>query len=76
MAEYVYPEAERPEVEVEVDGLWHPGVLCGWRDVEGQRQMDVEWRTELGSDFIDTVPNVRVRGTALKPAPPAQDDGP
>lgn len=61
MAEHVYPPADRPDVEVEVDGTWYPGELRGWWDRDGGRLMNVSWRSGPGTTFLDTVPAERVR---------------
>lgn len=61
MAEHVYAPADRPDVEVLVDGTWHPGELRGWWDRDGVRLMNVSWREAVGMTRIDTVPDDRVR---------------
>lgn len=61
MPQHVYPPAERPDIEVLVDGTWHPGELRGWWDRGGQRPMNVSWRTGPGLTRLDTVPAGRVR---------------
>jgi hypothetical protein len=76
VAQHNYPEGEEPDVEVELDGIWHPGKLHGWTDDGEQRLMDVAWRTDLGTDFLDTVPAQRVRGIALKPTLHPREDTP
>lgn len=61
MAEHVYRPDERPDIEVEVDGTWHPGELRGWWDRDGRRLVNVSWRPQAGITYIDTVPADRVR---------------
>jgi hypothetical protein len=61
MAEQVYDPHERPDVEVLVDGTWHPGELRGWWDRDGERLVNVSWRAAVGTTYIDTVRADRVR---------------
>jgi hypothetical protein len=61
MAEHIYAAADRPDVEVLVDGTWHPGELRGWWDRDGRRLMNVSWRSAPGMTRLDTVPAERVR---------------
>jgi hypothetical protein len=58
---HVYRPADRPDVEVKVDGLWWTGELRGWWDQDGVRLMNVQWRTGPGQVRLDTVPADRVR---------------
>jgi hypothetical protein len=58
---HVHPLDERPDVEVEVDGVWYPGELRGWWDRGGVRLMDAQWRARPTETRIDTFPVSRVR---------------
>lgn len=58
-----YPAAERPEIEVLMDGVWHAGVLREWRQLEDRSWVaNVRWSVGRGqSSRLDTVPADRVR---------------
>ena len=58
---HVYRPAERPDVEVKVNGMWWPAELRGWWEKDGVRLMNVQWRTAPGEVRLDTVPADRVR---------------
>lgn len=57
-----YPIDQRPDVEVEVDGAWHPGELRQWvqRD-DGTWWADCSWSTAPGSRRLDSFEAERVR---------------
>ncbi len=57
----VYHPAERPDIEVQVDGAWHPGELRMWEPVAEGWAGQVQWRREVGMTFIDTYPAERIR---------------
>jgi hypothetical protein len=57
----IYKPHERPDVEVLLDGTWHPGELRGtWRR-KGNRLCKVSWRDRPGMTHLDTVPDEQVR---------------
>ena len=57
-----YSVAERPDVEVEVDGTWFYGELRQWLlDDAGDWHADVKWHAGPGENRIDTFPADKVR---------------
>ena len=59
---HVYPPADRPEVEVLVDGTWHYGELRMWRrSEEGSWLANVRWTRAQGENRLDTFPAEKVR---------------
>jgi len=63
----VYQPHERLDVEVLVNGTWHPGELRGtWRR-HGRKLCNVSWRDRPGMTHLNTVPADRVR--PLHPLP-------
>jgi hypothetical protein len=57
----VYKPSERPDVEVLVDGTWHPGELRGTWQRNGKDLCNVSWRDRPGMTHLDTVAADRVR---------------
>lgn len=61
-----YRPNERPDVEVHVDGVWHPGELRDWLHREdGTWWANGQWRRRPGETYIDTVPADHVRPSRL-----------
>lgn len=57
----VYDIAERPEIEVQVDGQWWFGTLRMWtHEDDGTWTAQVTW-TRHGENRIDSFPAARVR---------------
>lgn len=57
-----YRADERPDVEVELDGLCYPGELRMWRqDDHGSWTAQVTWRRRPGENHIGDFPRDRVR---------------
>lgn len=57
----VYEPLDRPDVEVLVDGEWHPGearMRTTYRD--GTHRYDIAWHKE-GQTFLDGFPSESVR---------------
>jgi hypothetical protein len=51
----IYAPAERPDVEVRVDGAWYQGELRAWfPNDDGTWRAQVQWRRQAGSTGIDT----------------------
>jgi hypothetical protein len=62
---HVYPPADRPEVEVLVDGTWYPGELRMWTQGEdGSWSANVMWSRASGENRLDTFPSDNVRPLA------------
>lgn len=58
----VYAPAERPLVEVLVDGTWHLGELRAWQHREdGAWWGNVNWTAGPGLTYLDTVPSEQLR---------------
>lgn len=66
----VYHPADRPDVEVMVDGNWHPGELRMWQPTPDGWAGQVQWRREVGMTFLDSFPAARIR-EASSFSPPA-----
>lgn len=56
-----YAPADRPAVEVEVNGRWLPGELRMWTRREGGWWAQVSYSEAAGMTRIETVPASRVR---------------
>ncbi|HXH77339.1 hypothetical protein [Nocardioides sp.] len=56
-----YSPDERPDVEVLVNGVWHPGELRAWQRRDDGWWANVQWRPRAGETYIDTVPAIDVR---------------
>lgn len=63
-ADQVFPPADRPAVQVEVDGQWCDGELYAWQVKRGEQWAMVSW-THDGERFLDTFPAERVRKAGL-----------
>jgi hypothetical protein len=50
----VYPPAERPDVEVRVDGRWFAGEVRSWSQRPSGWWADCSWHPETGSSRLDT----------------------
>lgn len=62
MRTIVYRPAERPNVEVEVNGRWYEAELRMWQpDADGAWRGQVQWHRAVGSTLIDTFPSARIR---------------
>ena len=62
MSRQVYSPADRPEVEVLIDGVWYPGELCMWTQAsDGSWSADVMWSRVSGENRNDTFPADHVR---------------
>jgi hypothetical protein len=65
MSHTVFLPADRPEVEVLVDGSWHYGELRMWsRGQDGAWLANVTWGREAGEHRIDTFAADNVSDTA------------
>ncbi|CUR54588.1 hypothetical protein NOCA2190045 [metagenome] len=61
MRPVVYRPAERPEVEVLVDGRWHYGQLRMWTRHDSGWRAQVTWTRDTAENRIDSFPSERVR---------------
>lgn len=58
----VYEPADRPDVEVLIDGTWYPGELRAWYpQPDGTWHGDVMWSAGPAQNRLDTVPAERIR---------------
>jgi hypothetical protein len=57
----VYAPADRPLVEVEVDGTWHDGDLRMWTSTENGWVGQVTWSRAPGENLISSFPADRIR---------------
>ena len=67
MTSRVYRPDERPDVEVRVDGEWHPGELRMRHHREDGWWANVNWRPKPGMTFVDTVREEDVRLAQVGP---------
>ena len=59
----VFGAAERPEIEVLIDGTWYPGELRAWIPAEeGAWNGNVSYSTGVGQTYLATVPEDRIQG--------------
>jgi hypothetical protein len=58
---HIYALDARPDVEVQVDGVWYPGEARGYWDRDGQPVVNVQWRAAANQTRLDTFPAARVR---------------
>lgn len=65
----VYRPDQRPDIEVLVDDVWHPGELRAWQQRPDGWWANVNW-TINGMRYLDTIPADRVR---LLKETPTQD---
>jgi hypothetical protein len=62
MHHVVYLPADRPDIEVCVDGEWWPGELRMWtRLPDGSWTAQATWRREVGMTYVDTFSAEQVR---------------
>ena len=65
MSQTVYSPADRPEVEVLVEGTWHYGELRMWtQHRDGSWSANVMWTRAHGENRLDTFPAENVRPLA------------
>lgn len=57
----VYPPAERPDVEVLVEGTWYAGDLRMWSRVDDLWIAQVRWNRGPGENLVGNFPEDRVR---------------
>lgn len=57
----VYPPAERPDVEVLVDGAWYAGELRAWTPGPDGWVAQVQWRRVAGETRLANFPAAEVR---------------
>jgi hypothetical protein len=58
----VYRAADRPDVEVLIDGTWHPGELRMWSPrADGNWEGNVMYSTGPAENRLDTFPEDRIR---------------
>lgn len=56
-----FPPAERPDIEVLVDGTWHPGELRAWHLRAGAWWANVNYRLGAAQQYVNVVPADHVR---------------
>ena len=56
-----YPRGEEPDVEVEVEGQWHPGDLQAWTKRDGSWWAHVVYSTGPAQTYRSIIPAERVR---------------
>ena len=56
-----FTPADRPDVEILVDGVWYAGELRAWLPRDDGWHGNVEYSTGVGENRLDTVPEYRIR---------------
>lgn len=57
----IYAHGEEPDVEVLVDGTWHPGELRSWRHTDQGWVGMVRWHRGPGDNLLESFPADRIR---------------
>ncbi len=63
-ANRIYNPADRPEVQVQVDGQWYDGDLYAWRDRDGEQWGQVRYSRDQQT-YLDNFPAHRIRKLGL-----------